>query len=64
MSSHSIVIVWNLVRLVDLVRLSLGLPFAISNVRATYFTSKTPGSLHFLGHKIVNFGIPKYHLVQ
>ena len=62
--NSSIVNIFIPLRLVGLVMLSIGLPFAISNVRATYFTAKIPGSLQFLGHDIVNVGLPKYYLVQ
>ena len=50
--------------LVGLVVPAVGLLFAISNIKATYFAAKIPGSLQFLGRKIVNFGISKYHPVQ
>ena len=64
MFNHSIVTVWIQLRLVGLAMLSPGLPLAIFNVTATNFTAIMPGSLQFLDHDIVYFGILKYHLVQ
>ena len=64
MFNPSIVIVWILVRLLGLTILSAGLSLAISKARATHFTRRIPGSLQFLEHEIVGFGILKYHLVQ
>ena len=57
--NSSIVIEFILFRLVGLIMPALGLPFALSNVRATYFTAKMPGSFQFLGHDNCLFWNPK-----
>ena len=55
MFNPSIVIVWMLLRHVDLAMLSKGLPLAISKFRVTYFAAGMPSSLQFLAHEMVYF---------
>ena len=45
MFGPSIVIVWILIRLMDLKMLSVVLPLAISDIRATNVTSRMPGPI-------------------